>query len=112
VDGMSWTVRQYDYEERTATSTALDYAVIDDIAMQTDQAVATLRLQHRGCYWVVCSLYRDHVGWSVEMQATALGICRRTFYRRVDRSHVLILATLIDLNAGLGTPALRQLRAV
>jgi hypothetical protein len=88
-DGQHFRVSQYDYQEHLPRSYVSDGIIpMYKECVETEQAVAWLRIPNRRASDTVIVVYRDHPGWSKEMQARILGICRQSLYRSLDSASV------------------------
>lgn len=77
--------------------------------METEEGVAWLRLESWQLGDCIVVHYRDHPSWSAAMQAELLRIGLRTYWRRLETGHGLLLGYFLDRACGL-MPQTEELR--
>jgi hypothetical protein len=78
--------------------------------METEEAVAWLRMERCRAADCIRLHYRDHPGWSALVKAEFMGFnTPRTFWREVNRGHGLLLTYFIDRALGI-FPQLEEIR--
>ena len=108
-DGQVW-VSQFRYREYTpsAPNARGRQPVVNEECLAVERAVAHLGLQRRELFDVVCSHYRDRPEWSAAMRAVWLRVSQRTYWRRLESAHVLLLGLLVDDAAGVGQSPVKR----
>lgn len=69
--------------------------------LETEEGVAWLRAENWSMGNCVLVHYRDHPAWSAVIQADFLGLSLRTYWRRLEDSHALLLGYFLDRAVGL-----------
>jgi hypothetical protein len=110
VDG--FRVAQVRYAERTDREYMGGAAIpLQGESLETESAVSWLRLRNRRMGDCVIYTFRDHVNYSGEMIAQLLGVGRRTVWRDLTASYVLLTDYFSARAAGLPMPQLVELRS-
>jgi hypothetical protein len=93
VDGGTGFFRQYNYSEKLPSAWhGSDFTPAANLrCLATEAGVGMLLKEHHRLGLAVTSYYRDHVDWGVAAQAAALGYCRGSLYRDIDRAHLVLL---------------------
>lgn len=69
--------------------------------IETEEGVAWLRLENVRIGDCVICHYRDRATWSAQLQADFLGLNLRTYWRRLETAHGLLLGYFLDRAVGL-----------
>lgn len=82
--------------------------------LQTESGIAWLGLENWSIGQCTIVRYRDHPEWSAQLQADFLRLSLRSYWRRLETGHALLLTYFIDRAFGLvpQTEALRLRRRV
>lgn len=79
--------------------------------LETELAVAWLRVLERPRLGELVVLhYRDHPSWSAAIRADFLSINLRTYWRRMETAHAMLLCYFFDRAYGLVPPQVEALR--
>ena len=100
---------QFFYDEPMPGGTGYVRLPSNDRCLQTEEGVAWLGMENRLARDCVVVRYRAHPGWSQPMQAQLVRVSERTFRRRIELAHALLLAYFIDRAFGL-VPQTEELR--
>jgi hypothetical protein len=77
--------------------------------LETEEGVSWLGLDEYRVQVCILTHYRDHPEWSAAIQADFLRMSLRTYWRRLETGHALLLGYFLDRAVGL-MPQTEQLR--